>query len=203
MLTLGLCQLRERAVGVLLFLSAWRRGASPHPWYPSSFRPYTSSVPSGRSRSVRRLRRREQPCIKGGHALVFFHHLLALVQDTHDGIAGLGLGGLVDRGEHLPKAFDLPSGSGVVLLKSRIKLCRLRRLSHLRVGQKNLLLREVDVFKRIEEKVFEIFSLAYKFLHRVKLVGTKPACSSVVPKRDGRAPDASPAASSREASAVA
>ena len=105
------------------------------------------------------LRGGEKTGVKGGRALVLVHDLLALFDDSHDGIAGLALWGFVDRGEHLFQPLDLTLGFRQVLLEGRLEFGGFRRLGHLRQRGQNLLLREIDVLQRVEKQVFQTLSL--------------------------------------------
>jgi hypothetical protein len=53
------------------------------------------------------LRGSQKPGIKGAHALVLLHNLLAFLKDAHDRIAGFSARGLIELGEDALKALDL------------------------------------------------------------------------------------------------
>ena len=105
------------------------------------------------------LRRGEQAGIERLGALVLVHDLLALVENAHDGIAGLAAGRLVEQFENLLEALDLAFGLVVMLLERGAQLVGGGRLRHLRQRLQDLLFGEVDVLQRIEEQIVEVFVL--------------------------------------------
>src|SRR5215471_10707435 len=102
-----------------------------------------------------RLRRSDEAGIEGTGTPEFLHDLLAFLDDSVDGLAGLAFRGMADRSENPLEALDLTFSLSLMLLERRLQLFGVRGLRHFRKRGQYLLLGVVDVLQALVKEVIE------------------------------------------------
>src|SRR5690348_9963976 len=95
-----------------------------------------------------RLRGREEARVQSRRAFELLHYLLALLDYSHDRVAGLATWVLLNLLKHFLEARDMFFGLGLVLFKCRFELCGLGSFGHFWQGAQDLFFCKINVFQR-------------------------------------------------------
>src|SRR5262249_51087125 len=148
----GLRQIRQRSVGLLFLLQSLIEQA-PALGQAEVLGPGLQRPVAGNLIVFDRLRRSDETGVEGRGTPEFLHDLLAFLDDSVDGLAGLAFRGVADRSENPLEALDLTFSLSLMLLECRLQLVGVRGLRHFRKRGQYLLLGVVDVLQGLVKEI--------------------------------------------------
>src|SRR6478672_13157321 len=108
------------------------------------------------------LRRCEKSRVESRRALELLHDFLPLLDDAHDGIAGLAARRLVNLFEHFLEPCNMLLGLALMLFESGLQPLRLGGFCHLGKGAQDFLLRKVDVLESFVKEFVKILFAGHR-----------------------------------------
>ena len=95
--------------------------------------------------------------IERGRALEPLHDFLPLLDNAHNGVAGLAAGALLSSSNTVSSRATCSSAFGPMLLEGAFKLLGVSGPGHFWQGDESILFREINVFQRFMEEFAKIF----------------------------------------------